>query len=407
MRILLVTHQFFPRFYTGVERLTLNLATQLVRSGHECTVLTSSAHSSDDTTPYEVDGVRVRPLEAIEADLVRRPWLGGAAALDHALGDERPDVVHVMHPMRLPKVFSAASAAGIPLVAHVPDFFYPCARITMIRRDGVLCDSPEEGNRCSSVCAIAPATQRLAWARNALASAAAVVSPCRATIALHRQSGFETSRWHHIPWGVDYGLFPERLEPPPRLPSGLLRLGFLGTLLEHKGAQVAVDAVCSRPGLPVELQLYGESFHEPGYEETLRRVAASDPRIVFAGPYGHGELPRILAGLDAVVVPSLWHENLPTAALNAIAAGVPLLVSDVGGLTELLDDYACGIAFRRGDASELGALLELLVRDPEVLRAIRGRIVSPPGVEDEAARIEAIYEAICDRATASVDGAVG
>src|SRR5262249_25909229 len=152
----------------------------------------------------------------------------------------------------------------------------------------------------------------------------------------------------------------ERLNATPVRP---LHVGFLGTLLQHKGAHVVVDAVRSRPELQVELRLHGESFHELEYERELRRIAGGDSRIVFAGAYEHSELHSILGKLDVVVVPSIWHENLPTAALNAIAAGVPLLVSDVGGLLELVEDYDCGYAFRRGDAEDLALLLERLVRE--------------------------------------------
>jgi glycosyltransferase involved in cell wall biosynthesis len=351
-------------------------------------VLTSALHSSGDTTPYEIDSVRVRPTLAPDSDL-ERPWRGRGVAR-RALKEEHPDVVHVLHPMRFPHVFAEASAAGIPVVVHVPDFFYPCARITMVQSSGALCGSPEAGERCVSACGIAPARERLVWARIAIESAAAVVCPCRATIDLHRRSGFDTADWQHVPWGVDYALHPARLDPPP---PGPLRVGFLGTLLEHKGALVAVDAVVSRPELDVELRLYGGSFEQHEYEDALREEAAGDSRIVFAGSYEHADLPVILAGLDAVVVPSLWHENLPIAGLNAIASGVPLLVSDVGGLTELVDDYECGLAFRRGDSGDLADRLEQLVREPGILHRIRRGMVKPPSVEEEASRIVAVYEA--------------
>src|SRR5207237_8054931 len=107
-----------------------------------------------------------------------------------------------------------------------------------------------------------------------------------------------------------------------------------------------VEAVRLRHGRPLRLELYGGSFHEQGYEAELRRLAGADPRIAFRGSYSHEELPGILAGLDAVAIPSLWHENLPTTGLNAVAAGVPLPVSNVGGLVELPGHLDCGLAFR-------------------------------------------------------------
>ena len=169
---------------------------------------------------------------------------------------------------------------------------------------------------------------------------------------LHRESGFDTSHWHHIPWGVDYAL---HAEAPGAAATGAVASRLPRHTARAQGRTGGRGRRSSRPELKVELRLYGGSFHEQDYEHELRRIASSDPRIIFMGTYEHSELHGILAELDAVVVPSIWHENLPTAGLNAIAAGVPLLVSDVGGLLELVDDYDCGLAFRRGDAEDLAA----------------------------------------------------
>ncbi len=157
---------------------------------------------------------------------------------------------------------------------------------------------------------------------------------------------------------------------------------------------MAVDAVCSRPSFGSSSASTARASPSGEYEHELRRAAGSDPRIKFAGTYEHSELYGILAELDAVVVPSIWHENLPTVGLNAIAAGVPLLVSDVGGLLELVDDYDCGLSFRRGDAEDLAALLERLVCEPETLSGIRARMGYPPSVAEEAGKLEALYEVI-------------
>jgi len=298
-----------------------------------------------------------------------------------------------MHAMRLPQAFEAAARLELPIVAHVPDLAYVCARVNMLRPSGELCSSAEDGRACVQSCGIRTGPDRVEWGRYALESADAVVCPCQFTIALHHANGFETESWHHVPWRVDYQLFPERLESPR---GERLVVGFAGTLLRHKGAHVLVDAVASRPELPVELRLWGESFHEDDYERELRALAADDPRISFLGRYDHAGFRELLAELDVLVIPSLWHENLPTTGLNAVAAGVPLIVSDVGCLTELVADHACGLTFPVGDAETLGALLESLAREPDQLRIIRAEMSDPTSLEEEAWRVEGIYESVLD-----------
>jgi glycosyltransferase involved in cell wall biosynthesis len=401
VRVAFVAHQFFPSYYTGVERITLNLVRQLALIGHECVVVAPADRSSGGTTAYAVDGARVRPVAAPRADLAR-PWLpaprAGGGELGRVLDEERVEVVHVMHPMRLPYAFAESERRRLPVVAHLPDFTYLCARINMLRLDGTLCPGAEGGNACVGVCRVRPAKKRLLWAQTALAAASAVVSPCRFTTALHAAEGFDTSEWHHIPWGVDYALHTSRLPPPA---DGRLTIGFLGTLQAHKGPHVLVEALRLLPGRDLALELYGGSFHEDAYAQELRTLARDDPRVHFRGPYGHRELPAILARLDAVAIPSVWHENVPTTGLNAIASGVPLLVSDVGGLRELVDDYACGITFRVGDPADLARTIDELVARPALLRDLRGRMSYPPGLEEEAWRMEGIYADALARPTAA------
>lgn len=390
MRIALVTHQFFPAYYTGVERLTLNLAAQLRRMGEEPVVLTSAQHSSGSARPYVHEGLRVRPVDVGRID-VARPWLQEpelAQTIARVLAEESADVVHVMHPMRLPQAFRAADLLGLPAVAHVADFGYLCARTTMIRVDGSICTDAADGACCESVCRIPAGVERVRRGRETLAHAAAVVCPCRFTIDLHAAQGFDPGNWHHVPWGTDYALHPERLPAPG---GDELVLGFLGTLLRHKGLHVVLEAMRLLPGRPLRLLAWGGSFHEGDYERSLRRLAEGDPRVEFLGSYGHDELDTLLRRLDAVVIPSVWHENLPTTGLNAVAAGVPLLVSDVGGLRELIDDYRCGRSFRVGDAAALAQLLDDVLADRAELDRMRDTMAYPPSLEEEAWLVSRLY----------------
>ena len=115
MRIALVTHQFFPRFYTGVERLALNMSRQLGRLGHEPVVYTSRAHSAD-AEEYVVSGTSVRTFRIGHPD-PQRPWAADPRVVEElmrALVRDEIEVVHIYQPLRLPGIFAAARAAGLP-----------------------------------------------------------------------------------------------------------------------------------------------------------------------------------------------------------------------------------------------------------------------------------------------------
>jgi glycosyltransferase involved in cell wall biosynthesis len=390
MRIAFVTHQFFPEYYTGVERLTLNLAEQLRRMGHECVVITAAEHSNGTEEPYSVGGTRVRPVWAGRIDLTR-PWLQDpdvGTRLGAVLDEEESELVHVMHPMRLPQVIEEAELRGLPLVAHLADFTYLCPRINLVRVDGTLCAGPEGGHACMDHCEVRAGAERFVWARDLLERAAAVISPCRSTIAFFETEGFDTTDWHYIPWGVDYSVHPRRLPAPDH--DGLV-VGFIGTLLPHKGVHVLIEAMRLLEGCDIKLVIYGESFHASAYERDLRRLAAGDERIRFAESYRHEDFREILAPLDLVAIPSLWHENLPATGLNAVAAGVPLLASEVAGLRELVDDYDAGFTFGLGDATTLTSLLSEFLDDEELLRRTRAGLGYPSPIEEEAWRIERVY----------------
>jgi glycosyltransferase involved in cell wall biosynthesis len=390
MRVALVTHQFFPAFYTGVERLTLNLAGQLTRMGHEAVVVTSAEHANGGAQAYAYESTWVRTVTAGDVDLAR-PWFQDRRVVDRlvdVLRDERSDVVHVMHPMRLPQAFEAAERLDLPVVAHIADFYYLCARVNLLRPDGSRCLSAAGGAACVSDCRIDSGHERYAWGKTLLSRASAVVSPCRWTIERYAAEGFDTTDWHHVPWGTDYAIHDSTFDPPA---GDELVLGFIGTLLRHKGPHVVAKAVRLLPDRPIRLLLYGSSFHEDEYERELRQIAGDDERIVFAGSYDHAELASILAKLSAVVIPSTWYENLPTTGLNAIAARVPLITADLGGLTELIDDYRCGFTYAADDPEALAALLAELCDNRALLDDVRRTLVLPPSLEEEAWSIEGIY----------------
>src|SRR5262249_49915473 len=153
------------------------------------------------------------------------------------------------------------------------------------------------------------------------------------------------------------------LRPGERHPHQLpLRLGYTGQLAEQKGVHILIAAVRRLRGAPIILRVYGDQTAFPRYVALLKRLAANDPRIEFAGTYGgSSERRRVMENLDVSVVPSVWYENNPMSISEALGHGVPVVATDLGSIPEVVVHERNGLLFRRGDADDLAAALRRLI----------------------------------------------
>ena len=168
------------------------------------------------------------------------------------------------------------------------------------------------------------------------------------------QYGLQLEHTIIIPFGLNLAyLNAER----PR-PANTLRLGFVGTLFEHKGVHVLIKSVCQLTGRPIELKIYGKTDEYPVYMERLKKLTQNDPRIQFCGTFPNNKIGEIFSSLDALVVPSLWYENSPLVLYSAQAAGCPVIASNMAGLSEVIEHGKNGLLFEAGNADELATTIE-------------------------------------------------
>jgi glycosyltransferase involved in cell wall biosynthesis len=270
---------------------------------------------------------------------------------------------------------AASAAARRPLVAKlVSDPAYERAR-----RYGLFRGSLEAFQAGS-----APAVRALKALRTAsLRRARRVVVPSRylADIA--------------VSWGLD----PRRVEvvvnpaPEPRdvVPEPLPRetFVFVGRLTGQKALPVALDALERVP--EARLVLVGDGPERPALE---RRAALLDGRVEFRGALPREEALRHLAGARALLLPSAW-ENLPHAAVEALAVGTPVVATAVGGVPEVVHDGENGLLVPPNDPEALAGAMRALLADD----ALRARLASAArqsvaaiGRDEIYARLERILE---------------
>jgi glycogen(starch) synthase len=122
-------------------------------------------------------------------------------------------------------------------------------------------------------------------------------------------------------------------------------------------------------------------------------------RVTLTGFVAHTEVPRILAGLDLLALPS-QYEEMGSVLVEAMATGVPVVASRVGGIPDVVRDGVTGVLVPPGDAAALAAALDELVADPArrqrmcVAAREQAEQYSWPGL---AARVAALYARLGQR----------
>jgi len=178
-----------------------------------------------------------------------------------------------------------------------------------------------------------------------------------------------------IPNGVNVDLYgpPEAAHEPPRLL-------YVGILTPRKGLLDLIDASTRlrAQGLAHELWVVGGTPDEGAAAESTVRSAAG-PEVRFLGQVPHSELPAIYRQADLFCLPS-WWEAMPLTVLEAMAAGLPVVASDVGDVSTMVQHGINGLVVRPRDPQALSeALGELLLDRSLRLRmgdAGRSRVVT-------------------------------
>lgn len=203
-----------------------------------------------------------------------------------------------------------------------------------------------------------------AWLRRNLRQADAIASTSHAMAAQVRRLWPGVGRLWVTPFGID----TRRFAPPPPLdrPAEGVVIGTVKTLAPKYGIDVLLRAfarLLPRPGPAPCLRIVGGGPQRAALEALAISLGVA-ARVQFVGPVAHAEVPAQLHQLDIYVAASrLDSESFGVAVLEASACARPVVVSDAGGLPEVVDDGVTGLVVPRDDPAALAAALQRLVDD--------------------------------------------
>lgn len=430
MKIVIGVHHFPPTYTAGAEQEAYRMAQSLRQRGHDIRVI--CVERIDQPSPERLlwqddvyDDIPVRRLFfnlADAPDMFRyaydNQWV--AQHLDQYLAEQKPDLFHLISGYLLSgSTIPVAHKHNLPVVVSLMDFWFLCPRITMLRSNGDVSTFPIQASVCARCLGeeqrryrwldqrlpglmdhywrrqtdrIQQVAERQAFLQQTLNQAEAIICRSHFFERVFAESGIALSKLTFSRQGFDMPEIEASLLV--KTPSTRLRVGYFGQIAPHKGVDVLFAAASQLPSLPLTVHAYGNITPFPDYTRRLEALSQKDNRLHLAGLYQAHDVGRVLQNIDVLVVPSLWYENSPNVIVEAFAHRTPVIVSDLGGMAELVTHGQDGLRFEAGNAAALAQQLRHLIEEPALLGQLQAGIQPVKTVAQEIDELEAIYQRV-------------
>jgi glycosyltransferase involved in cell wall biosynthesis len=372
MRILVVSTLYPPVAFGGYE-VECSAVVERLRERHDVRVLTSSRDADRLGAGDRAAQAHVaRELEPLSADwhgALSAPYaaLRAAAAAREALA-WGPELIYVWNAASIPQAAVRVLAdSNRPLAFRVCEHWFgglftndqflrellPARRSAGRLLWSLCCRAV---NRAPSLRLEPTARLSAAISWNSEAIERMVRTPPFVDVALERVT-------HSVP---RYGsLYAEVIRDPAPDPE----IVFLGRVTPYKGIAVAIEALAllrSEHQIEARLQVIGPEDADHGLE--MRRLSERlgvAGAVVWSGQRSPEQAAASLARAHALIVPSVWDEPFPLVTIEGALARVPIVASDVGGISEGVNDEQHALLFARADAAGAATALARTLREDE------------------------------------------
>lgn len=285
---------------------------------------------------------------------------------------ERPEVAHFHNtfPLISPAAYYAARAEGVPVVQTLHNYRLVCPN-ALLFRDGHVCED------CFGKTSLYPGVVHACYRGDRVATGAVA-----GMLTAHRAMGTwaemvdvyialtNFAREKFIEGGLPAEKIvakPNFLYPDPGMGEG--REGyalFVGRLSIEKGVDTLLKA-WTKIGKKMPLKIVGEGPLESKAAESAERV----PGVEWLKAQSREQTLTLMRNARALILPSVCYENFPMVVAEAYAVGLPVITSNIGSLSTLIDPSRTGLYFRPGDPEDLAAQIERALMHPSELASMR------------------------------------
>lgn len=393
MKILLVIHGYPPYYMAGSEVYTYNLARELAKSNevyvfHRIEDKSIPLFQKQNTMQENVHIRLINNYEPVNATFYDK-YLN--PKIDEEFRDYvncvKPEVIHFGHlshlSTQLPII--AKREFGLPVLFTIHDFWMFCHRGQLIHpRYWNICPLPN-CTQCTDCAAFHydkpdfPAEQikeRDAHIKDVINSIDIFFAPSHTLEQFYLDMGVDPKKVFYSKYGFNIS----KMKKHPKVLHEDITFGFTGRIIFTKGVHLLCEAFSKVTG-NAKLVIWGDANSDYG-QNLIKRY--SSEKIQFKGRYHNDDLQKVLDSFDVLVCPSIWLENAPLVIQEAQSAELPVLVSDRGGMAELVHDGEDGFTFKLGDEKDLIFKMQSIVDNPQQLLKLKAPIEKVRSMEEDA-----------------------
>lgn len=373
-RVLICSNFYPPNFVGGAELIAHQYAKCLSRLGHRVVVFAGDAHTPGKRYALwreTCDGIDVRRVrlghEDFRPEFVNFSHPAVEDRFRALLGEFAPDVVHFHNIVGLSVgLVHVVKAAGVRTVLTLHDHWGFCYRNTLLKPAEDICRDYRKCAECLPVIADGtsrgiPIQLRKDFIAHELELVDVLVSPSRYLAERYAEVGFPYGKVRVIPYGIDVARFSAIRRNGG---SRRARFTFVGYFGHHKGIQTVLAALSYLTPWRdrFELNLVGEGELARPLEQQVNEAGWSR-WVRFWGKVANERMEEVYGQTDVLLLPSIWPENHPVSIAEAMAAGIPVIATRIGGIPELVEDGETGFLFTPGDPRELAQKMSACVED--------------------------------------------
>jgi glycosyltransferase involved in cell wall biosynthesis len=371
MKICLITNLYPPYDRGGAEKIVYLVACELAKRGHEIIVITACPWRGIKslkpvlTIENKVKVYRFYPLniffytnDSKHNIFVRFVWhfldlfnFHSAIVVKKILKKEKPEIVHChgLHGLGF----------LIPLILRFSKKWIQTLHAVVFANPNTTALSLQPKYLQFATKIYAKIVRRL------IGSPPLVISPSKFLLDYYLKQGFFKFSQKIIL--RNFAITNKISNFADQLPHKVIKFFYIGQIEEPKGVIFLLNAFKKLKAANCELHFIGTGSKL----DQINKLAAKDLRIIVHGQVPHEEICIFLNEADFLIVPSLCLENSPTVIYEAFAAGVPVLGSRIGGISELIEEGKNGFTFEPGNEESLLFYLNYIIDNQGEIEIMR------------------------------------